>query len=100
MSTVVLIIVAILLGLVIVGVFWNRVRSSANFSLVYIRALRIEGSKELAIAAALEHLRTFVFVYRVAPALKSELCNNRLDKSHKFGYGGMDECEQRVQRSR
>lgn len=60
MLTVVLIIVAILVSLVVIGVLWNRVRSSANFNLIYIRALRVEGSKELAIAAALEHLRTFL----------------------------------------
>ena len=49
-----------MVGLVVIGVLWNRVRSSANFNVIYIRAFRVEGSRELAIAAALEHLRTFL----------------------------------------
>jgi hypothetical protein len=60
MFTIVVIIVALLLALLVIGALWNSVRPSANFNLVYIRALRIEGSKEVAITAALEHLRTFL----------------------------------------
>lgn len=60
MITALLIIVAISASLVVFGVLWRRVRSSTNFNLIYVRALRVEGSKELAIAAGLEHLRTFL----------------------------------------
>lgn len=60
MFTIVVIIASVVVALLVIGALWNRVRSSANFNLIYIRALRVEGSKEVAIGAALEHLRTFL----------------------------------------
>jgi hypothetical protein len=60
MFTIVVIAASLGVALLAIGALWNRVRPSANFNLVYLRALRVQGSKEVAIAASLEHLRSFL----------------------------------------
>jgi hypothetical protein len=76
MFTIVVIIASVLVALLVIGALWKRVRPSANFNLIYTRALRVEGSKEVAIAAALEHLRTFLAPFdqlsdnQIAPLLR------------------------------
>lgn len=57
---------ALVAGLAIVGFclllnwLWSRNRASTNFNLIYIRALRAEKNKGVAIGAALRHLKSFL----------------------------------------
>jgi hypothetical protein len=57
---------AIIIGLSIIGLylvvnwFHSRNRASVNFNLIYIRALRVEKDKRIAIGAAVRHLKTFL----------------------------------------
>jgi hypothetical protein len=60
MPTIVIIALVVLSLFVVLSVVWSRNRASTNFNLVYIRALRIEKSKEVAIGAALRHLKSFL----------------------------------------
>jgi hypothetical protein len=57
---------AIIIGLAIVGLYlvvnwlYSRNRASVNFNLIYIRALRVEKDKRIAIGTAVRHLKTFL----------------------------------------
>ena len=57
---------AIIIGLAIIGLYlvvnwlYTRNRASVNFNLIYIRALRVEKNKKIAIGAAVRHLKTFL----------------------------------------
>ncbi len=57
---------AITIGLAIIGFYlvvnwlYSRNRASVNFNLIYIRALRAEKDKKIAIGAAVRHLKTFL----------------------------------------
>lgn len=89
MSTFVVIIASVLVALLVISALWKRVRSSAGFNLIYIRALRVEGSKEAAIAAALEHLRTLLAPF-------DQLSDNQIDTVAKI-FSDVDEPHKALQ---
>lgn len=60
MPTILIIALALFALFIVLSVMWSRNRASTNFNLVYVRALRVEKNKEIAIGAALRHLKSFL----------------------------------------
>jgi len=80
------ILLPILLIAILAMALYPKYRVATNFNLIYTRALRIEGNKQIAIIEALKHLRTLLTPFNQLSDLQIQTiarCFSDLKEPHK-----------------